>query len=285
VWVAFVIYLLVALATVFVARRLGRVAGVSAWWFSPIFFLPFAKMYLVIPALIGVGVGVQLLKKKNEKKPLISVNRAAVSKQKSDKVGISCRFGQWFSRSVLDSARSKEAEPKPETEPNREQRAQRQGAVVNATLAAGLIVLTGIGSFVFAHYLQRRHHFEPARIGDGSILIDTESGVECSARFGMKWTDENKRAAWAAGLAAKKLEAKYSVPIPFDAYTLPPPRSGVAVADQLPPPQSVTVFDQAADLLAAEDKYNQLVEKADSEKVPDPDTSYYKSFPLCKDVR
>jgi hypothetical protein len=39
------------------------------------------------------------------------------------------------------------------------------------------------------------------------------------------------------------------------------------------------------DLAAAEDKYNQLVKKTDNEKIPDPDTSYFPNFPLCKDVR
>ncbi len=172
---------------------------------------------------------------------------------------------------------------------------------MNSKVAAGLIVLTAVVSYGVSR--SRQHHFEPTKLGDGSILLDTETGVECSARFDMKWTEANKKAVWAAGLAAKKLEAKYTIhlPPPTPDTTAPvsaPTSSGVPVpedalpavpavtsADQLPPLKPVDYIEQTADLLAAEAKYNELVEKADNEKVPDPDSSYFKSFPLCKDVR
>jgi hypothetical protein len=152
---------------------------------------------------------------------------------------------------------------------------------MNTKIAVGLIVLTAVGTYGVSH--QRRHHFQTitvdgASVGGGSILIDTETGVECSARYGMKWTDANKKAVWAAGLAAKKLEAEHTV----HASSGSVPKTG---ADPLPPPQPVDWIDQSVDLMAAEDKYNQLVQKADKEKVPDPDSSYFQGFPLCKDVR
>ena len=147
---------------------------------------------------------------------------------------------------------------------------------VNTKIALALIVLTAVGTYGVSH--SRQYHFEPTKLGDGSILLDTETGVECSARFGMKWTEANKKAVWAAGLAAKKLEAKYSIDLSAGLV----PRSA---ADSLPPPQPKPVFDQAANLLAAEDEYNQLVRKADNEEIPDPDSSYFQSFPLCKNIR
>jgi hypothetical protein len=153
---------------------------------------------------------------------------------------------------------------------------------MDTKLAVGLIVLTAIGTYAVSR--RRHHHFESTKLGDGAILLDTETGVECSARFGMKWTDTNKKAVWAAGLEAKKIEAEYiasqstnpapAVPIPADATTAP--------AD---PFKEFGGHPDVFDLAAAEDKYNQLIQKAESEKIPDPDSSYFKSFPLCKDVR
>lgn len=157
---------------------------------------------------------------------------------------------------------------------------------MDTKVAAGLIVLTAIGTYGLSHH--RRHHFEQTKLGDGSIVLDTETGVECSARFGMKWTDANKKAVWAAGLAAKKLEAEHTIhaadaAAPL-ANTVPVP-AGATLGDSLPPLRPVDYIDRTADLLAAEDKYNRLVQKADNERVPDPDSSYFLSFPLCRDIR
>jgi len=98
---------------------------------------------------------------------------------------------------------------------------------MDTKLAVGLIVLTAVGTYAVSRH--RHHHFEPTKLADGAILLDTETGVECSARFTMKWTDANKKAVWAAGLEAKKLEAEYvashpPVPIaPVPAGALPIP--------------------------------------------------------------
>jgi len=166
---------------------------------------------------------------------------------------------------------------------------------MDTKLAAGLIALTAIGTYGLSQL--RRHHFEQTKLGDGSIVLDTETGVECSARFGMKWTDTNKKAVWAAGLAAKKLEAEHTIHVSSgvapknaaDAAAPPantvPVSAGATLGDALPPLQSVDYIDQTADLLAAEDKYNRLVQKADNERIPDPDSSYFLSFPLCRDIR
>jgi hypothetical protein len=116
----------------------------------------------------------------------------------------------------------------------------------------------------------------PQNLGDGAILLDTETGVVCSARFAMKWTDANKKAVWAAGLEAKKLEAKYSA-----GYSPPPPLPPTPIFD-LSTAQPPLPHDARFDLMTAEYNYNQLVRKADDEKVPDPDSSYFQSFPLCK---
>lgn len=89
---------------------------------------------------------------------------------------------------------------------------------MNTKVAVGLIVLTAVGTYGVSHH--RRHHFEPTKLGDGSILLDTETGVECSARFGMKWTDADEKAVWAAGLEAKKLEAE----VPRTDDSLPAPQ-------------------------------------------------------------
>jgi hypothetical protein len=148
---------------------------------------------------------------------------------------------------------------------------------MNTKVAVGLIVLTAVVTYELSHH--RRHHFEPTKLGDGSILLDTETGVECSARFAMKWTDANKKAVWAAGLAAKKAEAKYSA-----GYSPPPPLPPRPIFD-LSTAQPPLPHDARFDLMTAEYNYNQLVEKADNEKVPDPNSSYFQSFPLCKNIR
>lgn len=149
---------------------------------------------------------------------------------------------------------------------------------MNTKVAVGLIVLTAVGTYGLSH--PRRHHFEPTKLGDGAILLDTETGVECSARFGMKWADANKKAVWAAGLEAKKLEVEHTVHFPP-----PTPIPTSSATDTLPTPQPVDYIDETPVLLAAEDRYNQLARKTDNEKVPEPDSSYFQSFPLCKDVR
>lgn len=164
---------------------------------------------------------------------------------------------------------------------------------MNTKLAVGLIVLTAVGTYVVTHH--RRHHFEPTKLGDGSILLDTETGVECSARTGTKWTDANKKAVWAAGLAAKKAEAAYASYCEAHRMDI---FDQVAAIDQigkleptapqrLPAPIRVpTEFENLYSAMEDEDStYNQLVAKADHEKVSDPDSSYYPNFPLCKDIR
>jgi hypothetical protein len=180
---------------------------------------------------------------------------------------------------------------------------------MNTKVAVGLIVLTAIGTYGVSR--SRRHHFEPTKLGDGSILLDTETGVECSARFDMKWTDDDKRSVWAAGLAAKKTEKEYndfipafipaSEPIPTGATTLPPPRP-YKPGDILPPPQPLPLAGSSCMVFATDEKvekcndlfvamqnadseYNALVKKADNKKIPDPDSSYFKNFPLCKNIR
>lgn len=159
----------------------------------------------------------------------------------------------------------------------------------------------------------RRHHFEPTKFEGGTILLDTDTGVLCSARFGMKWSDDNKKAVWAAGLTAKKTEAEYRV---FElANPLPPPtpapyinESGsVSESDYIPPTAPVPIpidlsplpIDLSVPLIPypdtqlhnlfvatqdADSKYNELVSKADNEQVPDMHSSGIKGLPLCKNI-
>jgi len=92
-------------------------------------------------------------------------------------------------------------------------------------------------------------------------------------------------------LEAKKIEAEYAashppVPVP----TVPAGASPIPEKETTAPPDAFKEFGGQAYpalfvLWGAEDRYNQLVKKADSEKVPDPDTSYFPNFPLCKDIR
>jgi hypothetical protein len=166
---------------------------------------------------------------------------------------------------------------------------------MNTKVAVGLIVLTAAGTYVVSHH--RRHHFEPTKLGDGSILVDTETGVECSARFGMKWTDANKRAVWSAGLAAKKAETAYASYVSshhmdiFDQVAainrMSEPAREPAPSAGLPPLKPAPLeFDNLYSSMEDQDsKYNSLVEKANNEKVLDPDSSYFQNLPLCKDVR
>jgi hypothetical protein len=164
----------------------------------------------------------------------------------------------------------------------------------------GLIVLAVAGTYGVSHL--RRHHFQTLTaqgglVGGGSILIDTETGVECSARFDMKWTDANKKAVWAAGLTAKKAEAAYAAYVSsqhmsmFDQVAAinlirepaPIPTSSAGLPPLIPAP---TKFEYLYSSMEDQDAaYNALVEKANDEKVLDPDSSYFKNFPLCKDVR
>jgi hypothetical protein len=164
---------------------------------------------------------------------------------------------------------------------------------MDTKVAVGLIVLTAVGTYAVSRH--RHHHFEPTKLGDGAILLDTETGVECSARFGTKWTDANKKAVWAAGLEAKKIEDAYKSRIDLSAGLVPrtatdsssvpiPGNAATAPADPFKEFGGHT-YPDVFDVAAAEDKYNQLVQKADKEKVPDPDTSYFQSYPLCRDVR
>jgi hypothetical protein len=164
---------------------------------------------------------------------------------------------------------------------------------MNTKVAVGLIVLTAVGTY--GVFQNRRHHFEPTKLGDGSILLDTETGVECSARFGMKWTDANKKVVWAAGLAAKKAETAYASYVSshhmdiFDQFAAinqihtpePTPPAGLPT-----PIRILTEFENLYSSMEDQDlTYNALVEKAANEKVPDPDSSYFQGFPLCKNIR
>lgn len=269
---AFVVCSLVALATFFVARKLGRVAGVSGWWFSPVFFLPFVKLYIVIPSLIGLCVVIQLLKQKNEKKPIISVNRVAVSK--SDKVGIAYRFGQWFSRSVLGfSAREKKGGGI----------ADSQGTLdpgVSVKVAAGLIALAVVGTYVIVH--PRPHHFESWK-GDssGTVLLDTDTGVLCSTRVIKKWTDANEEEVNAASQAAERARDALGVAMgelnsklddsqwKFNCATAPA-NSALDVACE-------KYGDMEEAEKEAESKEGAARRKADAEEI--------ETYPLCKDIR
>jgi hypothetical protein len=179
---------------------------------------------------------------------------------------------------------------------------------MDTRVAVGLIVLTAVGTYAVSRH--RHHHFEPTKLAEGAILLDTETGVECSARFAMEWTDADKKAVWAAGLTAQKAEREYDsfipeIIFPYDASSvpqstksapantfsefggkaLPIPVNGSACG-LLPPGEKVQKCnDGFSAMQEADAKYNALVKKADSEKVPDPDTSYFPAFPLCKDVR
>ena len=163
---------------------------------------------------------------------------------------------------------------------------------MDTRVAIGLIVLTAAGSYGLCHV--RRHHFQPTKLGDGAVLLDTDTGIECSARFGMKWTESNKQAVWSAGLAAKKAEAAYESYVAshrmdiFDQVAAinlirkpePNPSAG------LPPlTHVVTEFESLYSSMEDQDStYNALMKKADKERVPDPNSSYYEAFPLCKDI-
>jgi hypothetical protein len=187
---------------------------------------------------------------------------------------------------------------------------------MDTKVVVGLIVLTAIGTYYVSH--SRHHHFEPTKFGDGAILLDTDTGAECSARFDMKWNHDDKKAVWASGLVAKKAEQEYSDFIPVGAETLPSPEpytgpdfipasvpnpnvkslpipAGAVIGPSPAADSSCWVFttqdkvEKCNDLFAAMQKadaeYNVLVQKADSEKIPDQNTSYFKNFPLCKDIR
>lgn len=164
---------------------------------------------------------------------------------------------------------------------------------MNAKVALGLIVLTAVGTYAVTHH--RRHHFEPTKLGDGSILLDTETGVECSARTGMKWTDANKKVVWAAGLEAKKAETAYGDYVAahhMDLFDQIAAINLISKPERTPPNglatlvRAPTEFENLYSAMEGLDStYNELVAKADHEKVPDPDSSYFPNFPLCKDVR
>jgi hypothetical protein len=168
---------------------------------------------------------------------------------------------------------------------------------MNTKLAVGLIVLTAVGTCAVSRH--RRHHFEPTKLGDGSILLDTETGVECSARFGMKWSDANKKAVWSAGLAAQNANKEYNTFIQASAKQSP--MSEPVLGDELPLPIPMpydgicTGFSTDEEVKKCNDlfsktqntylEYNTVKAKADKEKVPDHDSSYFQGFPLCKDLR
>lgn len=166
---------------------------------------------------------------------------------------------------------------------------------MNAKAAAGLIVLTAVGTFVLAH--PRRHHFEPTKFEGGAVLLDAETGVLCSGRVGLKWSDADKKAVWAAGLAAKKAETEYyafdgkanghiDMPAGLDHDSLPYPTAVGSPCDRfLRNEQREKCDGLFIAMRDADSKYDALVQKADSEKVPDPDSSYFKNLPLCKELR
>jgi MinD superfamily P-loop ATPase len=76
---------------------------------------------------------------------------------------------------------------------------------VNMKVAAALIVLTAAGTFVIVH--PRRHHFEQTKLD--SVLLDTDTGVRCSAVFSTKWTDADEAAVQAAELVLREAKARY----------------------------------------------------------------------------
>ena len=162
---------------------------------------------------------------------------------------------------------------------------------MDTKVAIGLIVLTAVGTYGVTRV--RRHHFQPTKL-DG-ILVDTDTGVECSARFGMKWTDDNKKAVWSAGLAAQKAEAAYASYVSshhmdlfdqvaaIDLIKKPKPSPP---ADLPPPVHLPTEFENLFSSMEDLDStYNGLVSKAYHDEVPDPNSSYNPAYPLCKDIR
>jgi hypothetical protein len=170
---------------------------------------------------------------------------------------------------------------------------------LNPKVAAGLIVLTAVGTYVIAH--PRRHHFEPTKFEGGAVLLDAETGVLCSGRFGLKWNDADRKAVWAAGLAARRAEKEYNSFIEEGVKAFiasQPAKHGGELPVPVPMPvegNSCYVFsiveevrkcnDLFSAINCADSEYNSLVARADNEKVPDADSSHFKSLPLCKDLR
>lgn len=155
---------------------------------------------------------------------------------------------------------------------------------MNAKVAAGLIVLTAVGTYVIAHH--RRHHFEPTTFQDGAVLLDTETGVLCSARVGTKWTGDDKKAVAEASLAAQEAHQEFGA-----AYDASP---AIQVEETYGTFKTGRVITTHCDdkcvnardaMETADANYWTVVRKADIGGVPDANTPGIKGFPLCKNIR
>lgn len=239
--------------TWWLVRSLRR-SGLSGWWVLPALLIAWLfKWYIGVPLIIVL---------------LFWLGRRAPS----EKPGIAFRFGERLSRSVLGLFINKRAKLQAPEETLRSD-------VVSMKVAVGLIVVTAVGTYVIAH--PRRHHFEQAKGGDGAILLDTDTGVLCSARVGMKRTDADEVAVQAAALVLREANAHYESSVTHNF----PPAGELATKDfrwETCDGTCVSFLNSKQD---AESNYNALVQKANDEQVPDMNTSGIKSLPLCKDLR
>jgi hypothetical protein len=151
---------------------------------------------------------------------------------------------------------------------------------MNTKVAVGLIVLTAVGTYVIAH--PRPHHFESWKgNSSGTVLLDTDTGVLCSTRVVMKWTDANTEEVQATSQAVSRATDAHIVAMDelnsklddsqrrFNCATAPV-NSALAIACE-------KEGDTADARREAKSKYDAAVRKANAEQV--------SAFPLCKDIR
>jgi hypothetical protein len=236
------------------ARSLRR-SGLSGWWFLPVILIAlFLKWYIGMPLIFVLLMWLG-------------------SRAPADKSGKAFRFGDWFSRSVLGFLINKKAKLQAWGETLR-------SGVVNMKVAVGLIVLTAVGTYVIAH--PRPHHFESWKgNSSGTVLLDTDTGVLCSTRVIMIWTDANMEEVQAASQADSRAGDALTVAMgelnsklddsqgKFNCATAPV-NSALEVACE----KEGDADDARRE---AESKYDAAVRKANAEQV--------NGFPLCKDIR
>ncbi len=231
-------------------RRSGR----SGWWFLPMLLTAWLfKWYIGVPLVIAFFLWLD-------------------SRVASEKSGNVFRLGEWFSRSVLGLFINKKAKLQASGETLR-------SGVVNMKVAVGLIVLTAVGTYVIAH--PRPHHFESWKgNSSGTVLLDTDTGVLCSTRVIMKWTDADMEEVQATSQAVSRAMDAHIVAM-GELNSKLDDSQGKFNCETAPVNSALDVACEKDDdtddaRREAESKYDAAVRKANAEQV--------NGFPLCKDI-
>lgn len=235
-------------------RSLRR-SGLSGWWFLPMLLTAWLfKWYIGVPLVIAFFLWLD----------------SRVASEKSGKV---FRLGEWFSRSVpafFINERVKLQTP----------RETLRRDAISVKMAVGLIVLTAVGTYVIAY--PRPHHFESWKgNSSGTVLLDTDTGVLCSTRVIMKWTDANMEEVQAASQAVSRARDADIVAM-GELNSKLDDSQGKFNCETAPVNSALDVACEKDDdtddaRREAESKYDAAVRKANAEQV--------NGFPLCKDIR